>query len=79
MEMDLLSCGYKLVPGGKDESEAMKNEIDELKLQIETLEEEKRLYYVGCSRAKSYLHLSYPKFHYEKLGYFERKSKFLDY
>ena len=45
----------------------------------ETLEEEKRLYYVGCSRAKSYLHLSYPKFHYEKLGYFERKSKFLDY
>ena len=40
MEMDLLPCGYKLVSGGKDESEAMENEIDELKHQIETLEEE---------------------------------------
>lgn len=48
-------------------------------LSEEEAEEEKRLYYVGCSRAKSYLYLSYPKFHYEKLGYFDRKSKFLEY
>lgn len=48
-------------------------------IEKENLEEEKRLYYVGCSRAKSFLHLSYPKYHYEKLGYFDKKSKFLDY
>lgn len=48
-------------------------------IERENIEEEKRLYYVGCSRAKSYLYLSYPKFHYGKLGYFDKKSKFLDY
>lgn len=48
-------------------------------IEKENLEEEKRLYYVGCSRAKNFLHLSYPKYHYEKLGYFDKKSKFLDY
>lgn len=48
-------------------------------LDSENIEEEKRLFYVGCSRAKSFLYLSYPKFHYEKLGYFDRKSKFLDF
>ncbi|WP_294704856.1 ATP-dependent helicase [uncultured Fusobacterium sp.] len=45
----------------------------------ENLEEEKRLYYVACSRAKTYLYLTYPKFYYEKLGYFDKKSKFLNY
>lgn len=48
-------------------------------LEGENLEEEKRLYYVACSRAKKYLYLTYPKFHYEKLGYYDRKSKFLEY
>lgn len=43
------------------------------------IEEEKRLYYVACSRAKNYLYLTYPKYHYEKLGYFDKKSKFLEY
>ena len=48
-------------------------------IEFENFEEEKRVYYVGCSRAKNYLYLSYPKFHYEKLGYFDKKSRFLDY
>lgn len=43
------------------------------------LEEEKRLYYVGCSRAKKLLYLTYPEFFYEKMGYFHKKSRFLDY
>ncbi|MGF6906516.1 ATP-dependent helicase [Fusobacterium sp. PH5-44] len=43
------------------------------------LEEEKRLYYVGCSRAKKLLFLTYPEFFYEKIGYFCNKSRFLDY
>ncbi|MBR8701066.1 ATP-dependent DNA helicase Rep [Fusobacterium sp. DD29] len=45
----------------------------------EELEEEKRLYYVGCSRAKTNLYLLYPKFYYEKTGYYEKKSRFLNY
>lgn len=48
-------------------------------LEEENLEEEKRLYYVGCSRAKNFLYLTYPKYHYEKLGYYDRRSRFLDY
>ena len=43
------------------------------------LEEEKRLYYVGCTRAKKILYLTYPEFFYERTGYFHRKSRFLDY
>ena len=45
----------------------------------EELEEEKRLYYVACSRAKKLLFLLYPKFYYEKTGYFDKKSQFLSY
>ena len=41
------------------------------------LEEEKRLFYVACSRGKNYLYLLYPKYFYEKIGYFDRKSSFL--
>lgn len=48
-------------------------------IDIENIEEEKRLYYVGCSRAKDILYITYPKFHYEKLGYFDKKSEFLNY
>lgn len=45
----------------------------------ELIEEEKRLYYVACSRAKSELYLTYPKFHYDRLGYFDKKSRFILY
>lgn len=41
------------------------------------LEEEKRLFYVACSRGKNYLYLLYPKYFYEKIGYFDKKSSFL--
>lgn len=41
------------------------------------LEEEKRLFYVACSRGKNYLYLLYPKYFYEKIGYFDKKSFFL--
>ena len=40
MEMDTSFDGCRMVSGGKDKSEIMENEIDELKLQIENLEEE---------------------------------------
>ena len=43
------------------------------------LEEETRLYYVACSRAKTHLYLSYPNYFYEKLGFYNKKSRFLDY
>ena len=43
------------------------------------IEEEKRLYYVGCSRAKSTLYLTYPEFFYEKTGFYSIKSRFLEY
>lgn len=46
-------------------------------LSGESLEEEKRLYYVACSRSKEFLYLLYPEFFYEKLGYFNKKSSFL--
>lgn len=48
-------------------------------IDSENLEEEKRLYYVACSRAKKYLYLSYPRYYYEKLGYFDKRSRFLNY
>ncbi|MDU1910244.1 ATP-dependent helicase [Fusobacterium sp.] len=41
------------------------------------LEEEKRLFYVACSRGKKYLYLLYPEYFYEKVGYFDKKSSFL--
>ena len=31
------------------------------------IEEEKRLFYVACSRGKKYLYLLYPEYFYEKL------------
>lgn len=40
MEMDTFFGGCRMVSGGKDKSEIMENEIDDLKLQIENLEEE---------------------------------------
>lgn len=46
---------------------------------LEELEEEKRLFYVACSRAKRFLFLLYPQFFYEKTGYFDKKSQFLLY
>lgn len=46
-------------------------------LDSDTLEEEKRLYYVGVSRAKKMLFLSYPAFYYGKTGYYDKKSSFL--
>lgn len=46
-------------------------------LSGENLEEEKRLYYVACSRSKEFLYLLYPEYFYEKLGYFNKKSSFL--
>lgn len=48
-------------------------------LSGENLEEEKRLYYVACSRSKEFLYLLYPEYFYEKLGYFNRKSSFLKF
>lgn len=41
------------------------------------IEEEKRLFYVACSRGKKYLYLLYPEYFYEKVGYFNKKSSFL--
>lgn len=41
------------------------------------MEEEKRLFYVACSRGKKYLYLLYPEYFYEKIGYFDKKSSFL--
>lgn len=41
------------------------------------IEEEKRLFYVACSRGKQYLYLLYPEYFYEKVGYFDKKSSFL--
>ena len=46
-------------------------------LSGENLEEEKRLYYVACSRSKEFLYLLYPEYFYEKLGYFNKKSSFI--
>lgn len=46
-------------------------------LSEQNLEEEKRLYYVACSRSKEFLYLLYPEHFYEKLGYFDKKSSFL--
>lgn len=46
-------------------------------LSKENIEEEKRLYYVACSRCKEFLYLLYPEYFYEKLGYFDKKSSFL--
>lgn len=46
-------------------------------LDIEVVEEEKRLYYVGVSRAREKLFLSYPEFYYGKTGYYDKKSSFL--
>ncbi|MDR3258045.1 MAG: ATP-dependent helicase [Fusobacteriaceae bacterium] len=43
------------------------------------MEEEKRLYYVGCSRAKKGLYLTYPEYFYDKIGFFTEKSRFLLY
>lgn len=48
-------------------------------LSGENLEEEKRLYYVACSRSKEFLYLLYPEYFYEKLGYFNKKSSFLKF
>lgn len=48
-------------------------------LSEENLEEEKRLYYVACSRSKEFLYLLYPEYFYEKLGYFNKKSSFLKF
>lgn len=47
--------------------------------QRKNLEEEKRLFYVACSRAKRYLFLLYPYYYYEKTGYHNIPSRFLDY
>lgn len=46
---------------------------------VEIVEEEKRLYYVGCSRAKFVLYLTYPEYFYEKTGFYSKKSRFLEY
>ncbi|MDR1832500.1 MAG: ATP-dependent helicase [Fusobacteriaceae bacterium] len=45
----------------------------------EGLEEEKRLYYVACSRARKMLWLTRPDYFYEKTGFFDKPSRFLDY
>lgn len=42
------------------------------------LEEEKRLFYVACTRSRKHLYLLYPEFFYEKTGYFDKKSSFLE-
>ena len=46
-------------------------------LEEKNIEEEKRLFYVACSRGKQYLYLLYPEYFYEKVGYFDKKSSFL--
>lgn len=46
-------------------------------IEEKNLEEEKRLFYVACSRGKSYLYLLHPEYFYEKVGYFDKKSSFL--
>lgn len=38
--MDTFFGGYRMIPGGKSDLKVMEDEIDELKLQIENLEEE---------------------------------------
>lgn len=45
---------------------------------VSNLEEEKRLFYVACSRAKKGLFLSYPLYFYCQFGFFQKPSTFLD-
>jgi DNA helicase-2/ATP-dependent DNA helicase PcrA len=45
---------------------------------FEQLEEERKLFYVGCSRAKENLFLTAPSYFATYSGYFDKRSRFID-